>query len=249
MKYTKKISFFILVLVLFSTTAFSQDKFFASVSMGKVFPFDQFASSNLESKNSGFSKDGFNLSIDGDYQLHRRWAASLRLNLMNTTFNEESVIQLLKNEMSSFAKATDSVQFDISYWLWISPMVGVKYNYPIIINKLYVEAGIFSGINFVQIPDQNVYFNDKEKERTVFSQNMGETDITFPLAANIAFLYRLNKRMQLKISSEYFSTRTAFDHKTFYRMNKGTEAVELSGYHVNVPIKTMNITLGLVYNL
>jgi hypothetical protein len=247
----KKVKSFILVnliLAVISTACFAQEKFNASLSMGKVFPIGKFSNSDITSKQSGYAQSGFTLNIDGDYFLHNRIAVSLRFNFGNAPINQSEFRKYLNNELSDYIKETDTVQYNINYWQWASPMIGLKYNYPIVINKFYFEAGLFSGISLVQIPDQNLYFNDTKNKRIVVSQNVGKTDITFPLAINTGLRYRINPRMQFKLNAEFFTAKTSIEHVSYFQVEKSTAQNEIEKYSFNVPIQTLNLSAGLVYN-
>jgi len=237
-----------LAITLFSTEVFSQDKFRASLSMGQVYPLGNFKSIDQSSKNSGYAQTGFTLNIDGDYHLHNRLAVSLRFNFGNSAIDQYEYSKRLMSELSGYVSETDTVQYDINYWQWASPMIGLKYNYPIVINKIYVEVGAFTGINFVQIPDQNLFFNDKENKRIIISQNVGNTDITLPLAVNAGFRFRINERVQLKLTAEYFNTNANIDHVSYYQLENTTQQVEIKKDEFDVTIQTLNVSAGLVYN-
>jgi hypothetical protein len=237
-----------LALTLISTICFAQEKFRASISMGQVYPLGRFSSIDQTSKQSGYARTGFTLNIDGDYHIHNRLAVSLRFLFGNSQINQTEFRKFLNNELSGYISSTDTIQYNINYWQWASPMVGLKYNYPIIINKFYLEVGAFTGVNFVQIPDQNLYFNDYINKRAIVSQNVGFSDITLPLAVNAGLRFRINPQMQLKLNAEYFYTKTSIDHVSYYQLTNSIEQVEIEKYQFDVPIQSLNISLGLVYN-
>jgi hypothetical protein len=237
-----------LAIALLSTRGFSQEKFRASLSMGQVYPLGNFKSIDHSAENSGYAQSGFTLNIDGDYRLHNRLAASLRFHFGNSAIDQFEYSKRLLSELTGYVTETDTVQYNINYWQWASPMIGLKYNYPIIINKIYVEVGAFTGINFVQIPDQNLFFNDNENKRIIISQNVGNTDITLPLAVNAGFRFRINERVQLKLTAEYFKTRTNIEHVSYYQLENTIEQVEIKKDEFDVTIQTVNVSAGLVYN-
>jgi hypothetical protein len=229
-------------------TGFTQDKFRASLSMGPSYPIGKFSSTDLSSKSAGYAQSGFALTIDGDYYLHNRVAVTLLFHFGNSPIDQSAFSERLIHELAGYVTATDSVQFDINYWQWASPMVGLKYNYPIILNKFYFEVGAFTGMNFVQIPDQNLFFSDDKNKRIIVSQNVGSTDITFPVALSAGFRYRINPKMQFKLNAQYFNTNTSFEHVSYYQLENNIEKVEIEKYNISVPIQTLNVSAGLVYN-
>lgn len=248
MKNIQSAIFICLMLILITATAIAQEQFRASLSMGPVIPLGKFSSANITSTKSGYGQSGFNLNIDGDYYIDNRFAVTLRFLFENSTIDNSNYQKFLKTELSDYISATDTVHYDINYWQWTSPMVGIKYNYPIVMNKLYIETGIFSGINFLQIPDQNLLFTDETNKRTIISQNVGTTDITIPLAVSCGLRYRINPKMQLKLNAEYFRTKTSFEHVSYYQNENTTDQKVIKKYTSAIPIQTLNLSLGLVYN-
>jgi hypothetical protein len=246
----KAIRFLFIPALIFSATMVcqAQEKFTVGVSMGQVYPLNEFKSVDPTSPKAGYAQTGFTLNVDGDYFIHNRFSLSLRFHLGNAPINQSVFKERLNNELKDYFSASDTVQYDINYWQWVSPLIGCKFNYPIILNKVYVEAGIFTGVNFTYIPDQNLVFNDKENKQLVISQNIGNTDISVPFALNAGFRFRINKSVQLKVNAEYFQTKASYSHVTYTQKENSTENIEIAKYKLNVPIQTLNATIGLVYN-
>jgi len=226
----------------------AQERFKASVSMGQVYPLSEFKKTDFTSTKAGYAQTGFTLNVDGDYFLHNRFSVSLRFHLGNAPINQLQYKERMVGELHDYFSKSDTVQYDINYWQWISPLIGCKFNYPIVLNKIYVEAGIFTGINFIQIPDQNLIYNDKANKQIVVSQNVEKNDISVPFAFNAGFRFRINETVQLRINSEYFSTKAKYNHVSYYEKNNSSEKVEIDKYKLNVPIQTLNATIGLIYN-
>jgi hypothetical protein len=250
MKKVKSVILIYLFLTIISFAGTAQNLFKASLSMGTVIPIGNFSSTNETSTQSGYAQNGFMLNIDGDYYLHHRLAISLRFLFENSPIDKTEFSKWMNNDLSGYIKNTDTIKYDISYWQFASPMIGIKYNYPISINKLYFEVGAFTGISIVQIPDQNLYFNDTKNKRVIVSQNVGNTDVTMPLALNAGIRYRINPQMEFKLLAEYFYTKTSYEHLSYLQNNGSTEQIliENKKYTWDIPVQTINISAGLVYN-
>jgi hypothetical protein len=248
MKQPQLFVLFCIAFVAITYTGYTQDKFRTSLTMGQVYPLGTFSSTNHFSNTSGYAQTGFTLNIDGDYHLNNRLDASLRFHFGNSPIDQVEFSKRLSNELAGYVSGTDTVQYAISYWQWASPMVGLKYNYPIIINKVYVEVGAFTGISIIQLPDQNLIFNDKVNKQFIVSQTIDNTNISLPFAINGGFRFRINQQVQLKINAEYFRTKANYEHVSYYQLENTTEQVEIKKSEFDVTIQTLDITAGLVYN-
>jgi hypothetical protein len=246
----KAIRFLFLPVLIFlaSITCQAQEKFKVGISMGQVYPLNEFKSIDPAKATAGYAQTGFTLNVDGDYFLHNRFSVSLRFHFGNVPINQPEFKKKLNNELSSYFLANDTVQYDINYWQWVSPLIGCKFNYPIVLNKVYVEAGIFTGVNFTQIPNQNLVFNDKANKQLVISQNVETTDISIPISCNAGFRFRINETIELKVNAEYFQTKTSFNHVNYVKKDNSEVKTEISKDEYHIPIQTLNATLGLVYS-
>jgi hypothetical protein len=246
----KALKFLILPALLFSATIIcnAQEKFKVGISMGQVYPLDEFKSIDPASNNAGYSQTGFTLNVDGDYFLHNRFSVTFRFHFGNAPINRAEFKKKLDNELKDYFSESDSVQYDINYWQWASPLIGCKFNYPVVLNKIYVEAGIFTGVNFTQIPDQNLVFNDKKNDRIVVSQNFENSDISIPFSFNAGLRFRINKSVELKVNAEYFQTRAKYNHVSYSEKQNSDVKIEIANYELNVPVQTINATIGLVYS-
>jgi hypothetical protein len=246
----KGLKFLLLPAILFSVSIVcqAQEKFKVGISMGQVYPLNDFKSIAPALLTAGYAQTGFTLNVDGDYFLHNRFSVSLRFHFGNAPINQPEYKKKMANELAGYFSTNDTVQYDINYWQWVSPLIGCKFNYPIILNKVYVEAGIFTGINFTQIPNQNLVFNDKANKQLVISQNVETTDISIPLSCNAGFRFRINETIELKVNAEYFQTNTSFNHVSYVKKDNSNVKTEIAKIENQIPIKTLNATLGLVYS-
>jgi hypothetical protein len=226
----------------------AEENFKVGISMGQVYPLNGFKSIDVVSKTAGYAQTGFTLNVDGDYFLHNRFSVTFRFHFGNAPINQPEFKNRLDTELKDYLTDNDTVKYDINYWQWVSPLIGCKFNYPIVMNKVYVEAGIFTGINFTQIPDQNLVFNDKKNNWLIISQNIEKSDISIPFSVNAGFRVRINKSVELKANAEYFQTKANYNHVSYYQKENSAEKIEISKYEFNVPVQTINATLGLVYS-
>jgi hypothetical protein len=226
----------------------AQEKYKVGISMGQVFPLNDFKSNDPSSNKAGYSQTGFTLNVDGDYFIYNRFSLSLGFHFGNAPINQSEFKKKLNDELKDYFSENDTVQYDINYWQWASPLFGWKFNYPIVLNKVYVEAGMFTGICFFQIPNQNLVFNDKGKNQLVISQNVETSFISIPFCFNAGFRFRINKSIELKINSEYFQTKANYTHVSYSEKYNSNEKIEIANYKFKVPVQTINATIGLVYN-
>ncbi len=249
--HTKHIGFIILFLITVFP-CFPQSKFKVDISMGPVFPLGKFKSTDNSSLNSGYSKNGFSLSIDGDYYLHNRVSITGRFLFGTTTIDGSKFSSRLYNELSNNLppiESSEDVKFIINDWLWAAPLLGIKYNYPIIINKFYFEIGAYTGVSFNQIPDQNLYYHNITDKHEILSQNIEQKDISIPLVLDGCLRYKINERIQFKISAEYFNSRANYTHISYMRNEGSTELHEINKNSFSVLINTLSLRAGLIYNL
>jgi hypothetical protein len=252
--FMKKIFIISLVIVfafLFSNNIIAQDKFHVGISMGQSTPISDFKSTEDIYQKSGYSETGFVLIFDGDYYLHNRFAVSARFNFGLTSMNESEVSNWLDSEMFDYLNEnTDNNLYSIDYWQWSSPMLGIKYNYPIFINKLYIETAAFSGISIVPIPNQNLKIIDDINKQAIYSENISTNSISIPIMVDAAFRYKLNEELQIKITASYFQTNVKYDHFN-YIVNENSNKIdeELKKTPVELPIQTLNFSIGLIYKL
>jgi hypothetical protein len=238
----------LLFLLIISINLSAQNKFNASVYMGPVIPISDFKNTDHNLTNQGYAETGYTLSFDGDYFLHNRVAVSLRFHFGNSPVNQGKFIERLHSELSEYYSKTDTVKYDINFWQWATPLLGIKVNYPIVLNKIYIEAGVFSGICFLKIPEQNMFFNDVKNKQYLISQNIEKDQITLPLNFNAGMRFRVNQKVDLRINAEYFMTETSYTHVHFLDIEAGKELVEIDNYKFNTTIQTINATIGLTYH-
>jgi hypothetical protein len=248
-----KIRFVVIVLILLiSTQVFPSTlhkPFRVGISMGSVIPIKEFISTDLNSVNSGFSLPGVALNFDGDYYLHNRFALSGRLYFGMSSINEKENINQIKSFLGDYFSEDLSSSF-IGYWRWSAPMLGAKYNFPLIINKLYIETGLFSGLSITPVPTQFMKIIDSENKRDIFSHNLSKNSYSMPLMTDLALRIIFNDSMQMKVQASYFQTGTNHTHLTYYvNENSPTVIEEISTKDFTIPIKVLNFTIGLIYIL
>jgi hypothetical protein len=248
----KAFKFLFLPALIFSASVIcqAQDKFKVGVSMGQVYPLNEFKSVGPASNAAGYAQTGFTLNVDGDYFIQNRFSLSLRFHFGNAPVNQAEFKNRLDNELKDYFTEIDTLHYDINYWQWVSPLIGCKFNYPIVSNKVYVEAGIFTGISFIQIPDQNLAMvtTYKSHQKLLISKNIEKNDISIPFAFNAGFRFRINNSVQFKINAEYYQTKANYNHESYFQSLDTAALEKIEKYAFNVPIQTINATIGLVYN-
>lgn len=229
----------------------AQDKFKVGISMGNVTPIGDFGSIKFPSPNSGFAQPGVSLNFDGDYKLHNRISLTGRLNFGMASMNEKAIGDWLESNMFDFlSEDSEKNLASIDYWQWSSPMIGAKYNYPIIINKLYFETGVFTGISIVQTPDQNLTIIDEVNKKQIFSENVEPTTTSVPFMADVGFRYVLNENMQIEVKSSYFQSKAKYDHVEYESYFDSPDInKEYGRTTMEIPIKTINISVGIIYTI
>ncbi len=240
-------------LLLSVLTCRAQSDFKFGISMGPVISLGDFNNTDDNTFNSGYAKTGFSLTVDGDYYIHNRVSISAAFHFGNAAIDGSKYSNRLYNELSAYLppieEKSEDVKFSINEWLWAAPIIGVKYNYPLSINKIYVEAGAFSGVNFTQIPDQNLFYPDHKNNREILSQNIEDKDISIPILLNAGIRFKINEKIQFSIRSEYYYTRAVFTHVSYIKIDNSVENTELFKNSFSVPIQTINFKAGLIYNL
>ena len=218
--------------------------------MGSVLSLGEFKSVDNSNQNAGFAGSGFTLNFDGDYYLTHRVAFSARFHFSLSSFNDAEVADWLKQEAGDYYKEDTMAIKSIGYWQWSSPLVGIKYNYPIVINKFYFEVGAFSGLCIAPAPTQSLKIDDPDNQQIFYSENITKTNYALPLMLDAGFRLRFNDTIQLKLMASYYQSKIAYQHVNYIV----SESVPLQPQTIStrdmaVPLKTLNFSIGLVYSL
>ncbi|HNW51405.1 MAG TPA: hypothetical protein PKH79_10000 [Prolixibacteraceae bacterium] len=248
MKKTLVIIVSILTLTYSTTICRAQEKFKASISMGPVFPLGEFKSADINSAKAGYAQSGFTLNVDGDYFINNQFSFSMRFHFGNASINQSGNTKQLYSGLKKYYNTSDTTEYDISFWQWASPQIGCKFHYPLVVNKLYLEAGAFTGISINQIPDQNAVYKDVKKDQLVISQNDGNNDISMPLSLCAGCRIQISKTMQCKVNLEYFRTNITYSHSIYTQSSETSNKTFISGSDYKIPIQTFDASIGLVYS-
>ena len=218
--------------------------------MGPVLPLGEFKSVDNSNLNAGFAGSGFTLNFDGDYYLTHRIAFSARFHFSLSSFNDVEVADWLKQEAGGYYKEDTMAIKSIGYWQWSSPLVGIKYNYPIVINKLYFDAGAFSGVCIASVPTQSLKIDDPDNQQIFYSENITKTNYALPLMLDAGLRLRFNDTIQLKLMASYYQSKITYQHVN-YIISESTplKPQTISTQDMTVPLKTLNFSVGLVYSL
>lgn len=250
MNKIKKNLLAIFLFIIIGFNGFTQNEFRVGISMGSVYPLNNFKSADYQKLSSGYSKSGYSLNFDGDYYFHRRLAISARFNFGLTSMNKVAVADWLDAEMINYlSENIENNLYSIDYWQFSSPMLGLKYNYPIVMNKFYVEIAGFSGLSIVNTPNQNLKIIDEVNKQAIYSENISSKTLSVPLMFDGGFRYVANKNIQLKLQASYFQTKAKYEHINYIVKENSTEPEELQRSNIEIPIKTLNFSIGIIYNL
>ncbi|HOO83144.1 MAG TPA: hypothetical protein PLS94_01155 [Prolixibacteraceae bacterium] len=226
---------------------FAQSPLKFGIAMGSTLPLGQFKSYQNIKYDAGFAQQGFTLTFDGDYYLHNRFALTGRFHFGSAPINKNEGYNWTKSVLGEYFN-DDSLIFSAGYWQWSAPLVGAKYNYPIIINKFYIEAGVYSGLNISTIPTLYMEIIDTKNKRTIFSQNLSKTNYSVPLKADLALRLEINKQIQFKIQAGYYSTKSHHKHVSYY-VNENSTSLneEINNIDHNIKIEALSFSAGLIY--
>lgn len=249
----KKFTFVAILLFVFSILPLvnnAQDNFKVGISMGPVFPLNQFKSNDYSAMPVGFSQSGFSLSFDGDYYFIHRLAVSARFNFGLSSMDKVAVDDWLDHQMTGYLSAnTDNNLYSVDYWQWSAPLIGLKYNYPIVINKLYVDVAGFTGLSIVQTPNQNLKIIDEDNKRAIFSENVDSKTTALPFMFDGGLRYVATNNIQVKFMASYFQSKANFDHVNYIMKENATEPDLLQTKSYNLPVQTLSFNIGIIYNL
>lgn len=245
-KYITILIIIVLAIIPFSKT-FAQVN--VDISMGTSVPIGAFADNDNASNKAGFAKPGFTMNIDGNYFLNGRLSISGRVTMGNLTIDEDAFYGKLRDEVISYLPdSAADMNFNAGSWLWISPMVGFKYNYPIVSNRTWFEAGIFTGVNFIYIPDHSLMVDDVAGKQYVIAENTKQTDISIPVMIDAGIKTQINKNMCFNVKVSYFQSKAEFEHKSYLRKYGESEIhKEIHSTDYAVPVKTLQFSVGLTY--
>jgi hypothetical protein len=122
-------------------------------------------------------------------------------------------------------------------------------NYPVILNKVYIEAGIFSGLNISHPSLQQLRIINKTTLKETYSENNTNAVYSLPIMLDAAIRVALNKNIQLKIQTSYYRAKSNFEHYIYSVSPNGTEIEEIKSFNLEKTIETINLSFGLVYTL
>lgn len=240
---------FLFLVVSFSI--FGQPDIRVGISMGSVVPLGEFKSSSIESSKSGFSQNGVTLMFDGDYYFQNRMALSMKFHFGMASMNKSMVSKRLDYFVGD-SLLNDDQRFlnEIGFWQWSSPMFGFKYNMPLIINKIYIEAGVFSGVCFTQVPNQDLTIIDEVNKLEIYSVNLGDWSSSLPIMTDLSLRYKMGKNIQMKFSAAYFQAEAKYKNSTFV-LKDGSVSIDrvIKETNLEVPINTLNYSFSLIYNI
>jgi hypothetical protein len=234
-----------------SVPTFGQSSLNTSVSMGYVIPLGKLRSTNTGTENAGYSDPGFNLIVDCDYPLNDQLSLSGRVYFGTTTIDQSSYMKKMNLDIGSYLTDNASTHYDIGYWVWTAPMVGAKFSYPLKgYKQAWLEGGIYTGINFSQIPDQNMLVVDSVNSRVVITENKESLDFSLPIMIDAGIRMKINSQMQVNIKAGYFQTWTKYTHWSYWGYENGSEIEgTIKETAQKIPVKTLNFSIGLVYSL
>ena len=250
MKKFTIIAVLLFISIVFPLENYAQDNFKVGISMGTVLPLSQFKSNDYNSMPAGFSQSGFSLSFDGDYYFINRLAVSARFNFGLSSIDKATVADWLDNQVTDYlSDNTDNNLYSVDYWQWSAPMLGLKYNYPIVINKLYLDVAGFSGLSIVQTPNQNLKIIDDENKQAIYSENVESKTLSLPLMFDGGIRYIATDNIQVKLMASYFQSKISYDHVNYIVKENSTDSELLHRETYKLPLQTLSFSIGIIYNL
>jgi len=240
---------FLSVFALCFTQVSAQSPFRASVSMGLSKPLKPFSNIEMTSPDAGFARQGFVLNVDGDYFLHKRFALSGRLLVSTHPIDESAYNTKLDKEVEAYKPdSARNIIYNAGNWLWISPLIGAKYNYPLVLNRAWIEGGVFTGIQFTSVPDQYLMVDDEVKKRMVISENLERSDISFPLVIEGGLRVKINELTQLNMKLSYYRSKAKYTHVSYLSDYNGIQIGErIKETRQEIPIQNLQFAVGLTY--
>ncbi|MBN1769326.1 MAG: hypothetical protein JXR50_12740 [Prolixibacteraceae bacterium] len=230
-------------------TATAENRFHASMAVGAGFATGTFQQTDPLSIEAGFAQQGFTMNFDGDYYLHNRVALSARLHFGQASINEDAAFNWLKTKTADYYPIGDSVRTENGYWQWTSPMLGLKVNYPLILNKLYIEGSIYSGLSVTSNPQHYLRIIDEENKKEVISENVQDKHYSIPLMFDGGLRMKLNNQLQIRLYGSVYRSKSTYQH-LIYSSSQASESTQLIGdFEVHKKISTLNIYAGIIYVL
>lgn len=238
--YTSKI-LVLIVIVLIGIQVNAQKNVDITVAMGSVHPLKNF-------KEEGYAQNGFNLQVTADYPLFDLFSVSGKFMFANAGLNQTRYKSFLTSTYSDYM--SDVFRFDLTDWIWATPLVGLKYRYPIIIQKFYLTAAAYSGLSYHQTPDLNMSVLHEAENKEFIVQTSSNYNLSIPVLGEIGVLFKANDNLLFNISISYFGANATYNQEA-YTINHDTKKTDerLSNEEFNIPIQTIQSSFGLVYRL
>ncbi|MDA3880470.1 MAG: hypothetical protein PF436_08785 [Prolixibacteraceae bacterium] len=239
----------ILIFTFLSVSTKASERFHASMSFGAGFSSGIFKQISPLADDAGYAKSGFTMNVDGDYYLHNRIAVSARLHFGQAAIDKIPAFNWLKTKTSEYSPLSDSVRTKIGYWQWTSPMLGIKANYPLILNKLYLEGGIYSGLSITSNPQHYLRIIDKENQKEVISETTAGKQYSIPLMVDGGLRMKLNSSIHLKLYGSFYQSNSNYEHIIYSNSQNSDNIQHIGEFDIAKKITTINVYAGIIYVL
>ncbi len=234
-------SIFVIALFFSSVQLNAQKEIDLTISMGSVHPISSFT-------EQGYAQSGFNLQITANYPLFDLFSLSGKFMFANAGLDHVKYQGHLNSTYPDFM--SDVVRYDINNWLWAAPMIGLKYRYPIVIQKFYITAAAYSGMSYHQTPDLNSTAINEETNRNFIIETTSDYNLSIPVYGEIGALFKANNNISFSVAIGYFNSSTQYDQNA-YTINSTSGIIDeiVSESEITIPIKALQTSFGLVYKL
>lgn len=242
----------IALLVLFcAVPVLAQKPFRFTVQMGPSLPLDKFKSVDIQASDAGFALRGFSMNIDGDYTLNSRIFLSGRLLLSTFPVDEPKYNAKLDQDIKAYLPdSASAAHYNPGYWLWTSPLLGAKFNYPLKLNQTWVEVAAYTGIQLTQLPDQSMLVHDEAQKRRIITENTDSYVLSSPLMVDAGFRFRISDQTQLNLKASYYRSSASYNHISYIIKDQEAEIGQtIKSVQQHIPINTLSFTIGFTYLL
>ena len=251
MKYITLLS----LLFLFVMNASGQNENWSfSLSMGGAIPVNTFKENAPDNNKAGHAENGFNMTLESDYQLQDNLSLTGMLYLGNNPVNRDGVGTKLENMFRENYTITtserDYLKLNANPWLWGSVMTGPRYS--INFNTVSWDFQALAGVNINFLPNQQLIYDNPNNNWFYINHAINRNNLAFAWLAGTALRFAVTPRTNLKIGVSYFRSAAKISREE-KEVEKGTGTnlnQTLIGQEDNhYKLATLNATFGFVYYL
>jgi len=241
--------------IVLSVSVYSQtNNWYFSLSMGGSVPLGTFSKTDINNKESGYAKSGFDLMLDATYPLNNHWGLKGAMFMSTNPVDLNGLGTKLETRMN--AASITVADADRKYlslltnsWMWNSLLVGPVYT--VNINRANWDFQLLGGMNVAYLPQQKMQYEKPSNSWYYLDKNTTTTSVSYGIMAGTAFRFPVSDRINLRVGIDYYRSQASikYDQVKVTKEGETTKTDNLGNGSSSIPIEMLSGTIGLVYYL